>query len=941
MRILTWNVNGLKSCLKLDFEYLIRELHPEIICLQEIKMKKKILKEFDDYHQFWNSGRRDGYSGVLVLSKVEPISCRTGFGLEEFDVEGRILTLEFSDFILVNLYAPQSKNSLKKSDYRKKWDMELQKYVQTLKKPVVMCGDFNVGHTSLDISNKTSKDNPLESGFLQIDRENFEKLLNLGFIDTFRYKYPDKIRYTCWSNKSHNIERSMDKRLDYFLVSESLKEVIGRTTMNYGTRGSDHCPVMLRIEVSNNFIQSEEDIILAEQWDSVNWKKTQEKLLEMQIDITKSATNKDWKTVSALQQSLIHSLEARLLAVRQIEGRETSAGVDGIVWSTSAKKMKAVYDLDTDNYVSMPFRSIIIRDGHKRKERRINIPTFFDRAMQTLQSYALSPVAEATGDSLSFGGRKGRSTLDACSHIKRLLSDSKQPLYVLRCDVKAFYENISHLWLEENIPIDKGFLREFLKAGYVFEGETFSTLEGVSLGSGISSMLANMTLNRMQNHIFSSLRVSNSDRIGKMVRFIDDFIVIAESEEQAVFIKEQLKPFLEERGLRLSEEKTKIFNACDGFDFLAVNFQQKRGKAVSFPSKTAVTTYHAELEELIMNHNDSLDSLIRSLNSSLYGFSAYHRSNDCEESFRYLDVVVQEVLIRKVKKMHPQIAWGTLKKRYWYEDRQGHFLFAHPDNKTLRVMQLSKVAYRQHLPVNEDFNYFMDIDWYDDLQEERKVQKLNGKNKAIWTGQDGFCYFCGRAMLPDQKIRLIQIKGKNHFIHKHCQQTSFHLLETEWHSREVHIEELLEKCLGEDEKEGINPYFGLDLYFLKETRQLFTVTFEKIAEYIASDLPDEAYHSIHFWHDEMGFGHLEKEDKFPKEAILSPRASIDISNSWLKNGFIIHKLDLEQQKITFKKEIHRLNQLKIPKQLLETKISANAAHEIETYLAYIVEKYGY
>lgn len=941
---MSWNVNGLQACVEKDFESAITELNPDIVCIQETKTKKKELNILQDYYQIWNNARTSGYSGVLVLTKVEPITNRGGFGIEEFDIEGRVLTLEYPDFYLINVYVPQSKNSLQKADFRRRWDKHFREYIQTFKKPVIMCGDFNIGHSSIDIMSETSKDNPQEDGFEQLDRENFDNLLNLGYVDVFRKKHPDKAKYTCWSNKRYNKTRSMDKRLDYFLLPPDMLPKVKKISMHYHIKSSDHCPITMILKTNFTFRRSNKDKKLAELWDNADWEFFEKTLFQRQKAIATAVLNQDYTKVTSLQERIVHSFSARMLAVRHVCKSSSEAGIDGTVWSTSSRKMESVHLLNEKKYVSKAFRSVVIHDKNSPKERRINIPTYFDRAMQTLHSYTLAPVVESNADKCSFGFRKGRSAMDAAYYVNKALCDSEKSLWVLRCDVKSFYDTISHQWLMKNLPVNRIFLHEFLKSGFTLDGILNESVEGISQGGTCSDLIGNYVLDGLQKHILKSLYKEKWDKedykTGKMVRFADDFIVVSENKQTVKLIRLAIEEFLEERGLRLSEEKTVLVKAIDGFDFLSYHFRQSGYFCTVTPADKAIHTYEERLRKIILGSKESLDTLIRTLNKSLQGFGTYHRIHDCEKVFRHFDVVVQALLVKKIKLLHPKVTWAKLKMRYWYRTLKADYIFTHPDNKALEVLSLSKILMRNHPAVREDFNYFLDEGYYKKLETQRNIQKVSGKkNKGLWNGQDGHCFYCGRVMLPDQLLALVKVGDNDQYIHDFCRNTMFEYVETDEYAQGLNVFHLLESVLYfQHEKQ--DPYYSLRQYFLEQTKQKFTLTFEQIEKINGEPLPWQSKFTPRFWYD-VGFGYWGSDDDFPSESIQYPDDEVKIAGAWIENGYKIISLDRGLGKIIFQKENIAIKKLNIPRRLVEAKISKQAAHELETHFKYIMDKYGY
>ena len=249
MKLVSWNVNGLRACVKKGFLDYFHQINADIFCIQETKLQEgQIDLELDGYHQYWNYAVKKGYSGTAAFTKVEPLSVRYGLGTNESEEEGRILTLEFADFILVNVYTPNSQRDLARLSYRLEWEDRIREYLKELAlvKPVVLCGDLNVAHNEIDLRN--AKSNIGNSGFTNEERGKMTTLLQSGFIDSFRHFYPDKEgSYTWWSYMNKVRERNIGWRIDYFIVSESLCNRLKNAEIHSDVMGSDHCPVLLEI----------------------------------------------------------------------------------------------------------------------------------------------------------------------------------------------------------------------------------------------------------------------------------------------------------------------------------------------------------------------------------------------------------------------------------------------------------------------------------------------------------------------------------------------------------------------------------------------------------------------------------------------------------------------------------------------------------------------
>ncbi|WP_456271098.1 exodeoxyribonuclease III [Bacillus sp. AK031] len=250
MKFVSWNVNGIRACVKKGFMDYFKEVDADIFCIQESKLQAgQIELELEDYHQYWNYAERKGYSGTAVFTKKKPLSVSYGIGMDESEPEGRCITLEFEDFFLLNVYTPNSKRDLSRLDDRLNWEERVREYIKELDavKPVVYCGDLNVAHKEIDLRNP--KSNQGNSGFTEEERGKMSLLLQDGFIDTFRHLYPDREQsYTWWSYMSKVRERNIGWRIDYFIVSDRLKSHVQEAGMHADTLGSDHCPVFVELQ---------------------------------------------------------------------------------------------------------------------------------------------------------------------------------------------------------------------------------------------------------------------------------------------------------------------------------------------------------------------------------------------------------------------------------------------------------------------------------------------------------------------------------------------------------------------------------------------------------------------------------------------------------------------------------------------------------------------
>lgn len=526
------------------------------------------------------------------------------------------------------------------------------------------------------------------------------------------------------------------------------------------------------------------------QWKSINWNEAETYVNRLQVRIAKATQEKKWNTVKRLQYLLTHSYYAKALAVRKIttnKGKNTS-GVDKELWSTPASKMRGVLSLTDKNYKAKPLRRVFIEKKGKKAKRPLGIPCMYDRAMQALYALAINPVSEVTADTKSFGFRKGRSCQDACEYIFAALSRKVSAEWVLEGDIKGCFDHISHEWLIENIPMDKSVLKQFLKAGFVFENELFPTDDGTPQGGVISPILANMALDGMQemlvNHFDLSAKgeisafVHNKSKVN-LVRYADDFIVTAATKEIAEEAKELIRDFLKTRGLELSEEKTTITHINDGFDMLGWTFRKFKGKLIVKPSKKSIKNFVASLSETILKRGKAWkqEVLIEKLNQQIRGWTNYHQSVCASEAFAHIDYILYELLWRWAKRRHPHKGRWWVSLNYWHRRGNRNWVFSTEDKELLRVDHISIV---RHTKVRVNANPYFDTQYFLDRKFEHGMKRLSGRFKLIWENQNGCCYHCGTPMeISDDREIFFKVAkstgGKDEvpnmaYVHKYCQQ---------------------------------------------------------------------------------------------------------------------------------------------------------------------------
>lgn len=250
MKFISWNVNGLRAIMGKNFMEFFDKADADIFCLQETKLQEgQIEMDIPDYYEYWNYAEKKGYSGTAIFTKKQPLSVSYGIGVEEHDHEGRVICLEFEEFYFITVYTPNSQDELRRLDYRMKWEDDFLAYLKKLeeKKPVIYCGDLNVAHNEIDLKNP--KTNRRNAGFTDEERGKFTNVIESGFVDTFRYMYPEEVKYSWWSYRFKARERNTGWRIDYFVCSESLKDKINDALIHTDIMGSDHCPVELDIEI--------------------------------------------------------------------------------------------------------------------------------------------------------------------------------------------------------------------------------------------------------------------------------------------------------------------------------------------------------------------------------------------------------------------------------------------------------------------------------------------------------------------------------------------------------------------------------------------------------------------------------------------------------------------------------------------------------------------
>ena len=458
------------------------------------------------------------------------------------------------------------------------------------------------------------------------------------------------------------------------------------------------------------------DKALASQWNTINWHNVKCYVNRLQTRIAKATQENKLNLVKRLQYLLTHSHYAKLLAVRTVtqnRGKRTP-GVDGVRWGTACNKMQAALTLTDKHYTAQPLKRVYIPKPGKATKRPLSIPTMYDRAMQALYTLALQPTAETLADTRSFGFRLFRSAQDASQYAFICLANKNAAQWILEGDIKGCFDNISHEWLRNNVPMDTSILNQFLKAGYIYDNQLFPTEQGTPQGGIISPLLANMTLDGIEvilSEKYPNMKVH-------LIRYADDFIVTAPDRVTAEEIKETIRAFLTERGLGLSESKTAITAINDGFNFLGWNFRKYHGKLLIKPSKSSVDKIIEKLRDIIHQAAAwSQERLIEKLNPAIRGWSRYHRHVTSYATFHKLDAILWNMLWRWAKRRHSQKGNIWIAQKYWHSERRRNWVFMTDIN---RMCLFSDTKIRRHSIPKLGLNPFLDREYFIERQGRMK-----------------------------------------------------------------------------------------------------------------------------------------------------------------------------------------------------------------------------
>ncbi|MBA3789609.1 group II intron reverse transcriptase/maturase [Patescibacteria group bacterium] len=496
------------------------------------------------------------------------------------------------------------------------------------------------------------------------------------------------------------------------------------------------------------------------EWHQIDWRQCQSIVRKLQARIVKATQEKRWNKVRSLQRLLTCSFSGKAMAVRRVtenKGKKTP-GVDMVTWSTPDSKSQAILELKKRGYKTQPLRRVYIPKKNG-KLRPLGIPTMKERAMQALYALALEPVAETTADHHSYGFRPERSTMDAIQQCFNALSLKCAAPWVLEADIEGCFDNISHDWMLKHIPMDKLILQKWLKAGYIDSNKFYMTESGSPQGGVISPLLANLVLDGLGSMLREKYFTNRSHRkpthTVNFIRYADDFVITGRSKE---LLENEIKPlveaFLEERGLRLSQEKTKVTHIDEGFDFLGQTIRKYDGKLLITPSKSSVKAFLKKIRELIKRHKMiEQEHLIALLNPLIRGWVNYHRFVVSSKTFSKVHSEIWKALWKWCKRRHSKKSSRWIRNKYFRTIGGNNWVFA--CNKTKEGKKISQLAIlenptrtpiKRHIKVRAELNPF-DRQW-DAYIEKRIKQKmytsLSGYKKwrSLWIEQDGKCLVC-------------------------------------------------------------------------------------------------------------------------------------------------------------------------------------------------------
>lgn len=536
-------------------------------------------------------------------------------------------------------------------------------------------------------------------------------------------------------------------------------------------------------------------------WHSINWKQCYHNVQRIQTRIVKATQEGRWNKVKSLQHLLTHSFSGKALAVRRVtenRGKKTP-GIDQEIWSTPGKKYQAVLYLKKRGYKSLPLRRVLIPKSNGKK-RALGIPTMKDRSMQSLYMLALEPIAETQGDQHSYGFRRERSTADAIEQCFTVLAKRCGAQWILEADIEGCFDNISHDWLLANIPMDKKILQAWLKAGFISGTSLHPTERGTPQGGIISPLLANMTLDGL-GKLFKEkypMKISSRKPAHKVnyVRYCDDFIVTARTREM---LEQEILPiiesFLNERGLRISKEKTKITHINEGFDFLGQTLRKYNGKLLIKPSKKSVKKFLESIRQFTKKNKMMKNHiLIEGLNPKIRGWCQYHRHVVSSQTFSKIRHELWKICWQWAKSRHSSKSRQWIKDKYFIHNGREDWCFSSKvtdfrtgNKRRVILYNPAQVPIQRHVQIKSTCNPY-DPTWHDYIQKRdhsKTLRELKRKGlDLIWMKQNKTCPVCKQSisLTAEWDVHHIQERSKGGddslsnliMLHPNCHKQAHH-----------------------------------------------------------------------------------------------------------------------------------------------------------------------